>query len=161
MSHEPEAEGIGIRSVETTGPASTYSREALAIAELKKSGFTGEFIVDDGELRLRGTDRRFGARELSIRNYVRFEGTSDPADMSIIYAIEARDGTRGILVDAFGTYADPAVGALVERIRVALIGQGRRVVPASARVLTALIAGLAVVALLGGLVGRMRSRQEA
>lgn len=49
----------------------------------------------------------------------RFEGTSDPDDMSVIYALEARDGMRGTLTDACGSYADPAVGAVVDRMGVA------------------------------------------
>ena len=146
MTSEAEARGIGIRSVKTTGPAA-YSREAEAIAALKLKGFTGEFVVEDGQLRLSGTDRRFGARELRIQHFVRFEGASDPADMSVIYAIEARDGTRGILVDAFGTYADPAVGALVDRIRMASVNRHRRMAVAAAVVVAAGVVGWALVRL--------------
>jgi hypothetical protein len=120
MSESPEPVGnsLGVRSATSVGPASIYTREAPAIAALKRRGFTGEFVVDDGRLRLEGTDRRFGPEDLRIVNHLRFEGTSDPGDMSIVYAIEACDGTRGVLVDAFGTYADPAVGALVRRIQM-------------------------------------------
>ena len=38
--------------------------------------------------------------------------------MSIVYAIESRDGTRGTLVDAFGVYADPAVGSILEHVPI-------------------------------------------
>ena len=51
----------------------------------------------------------FRAEDLTIREFHRFEGVSDPDDMSIVYAIESRDGTRGTLVDAFGVYSNPAV----------------------------------------------------
>ena len=61
---------------------------------------------------------------MTIRDYYRFEGTSDPDDMSIVYALEGSDGTRGILVDAFGTYADPAVGAVLDRMRIARVAEG-------------------------------------
>jgi hypothetical protein len=36
--------------------------------------------------------------------------------MSIIYAVQTDDGTRGTLIDAFGTYADPAIAAIVDRM---------------------------------------------
>ncbi len=62
---------------------------------------------------------------MRIVDYYRFEGASDPDDMSIIYALEARGGTRGILTDAFGSYADPAIGAVLDRMRVAR-GRGHR-----------------------------------
>jgi hypothetical protein len=55
---------------------------------------------------------------LTIRDYQRFEGVSDPDDMSIVYALESADGTRGALVDAFGVYASPAVAAVMERVRI-------------------------------------------
>ena len=51
-----------------------------------------------------------------IAEYHRFEGVSDPGDMSIVYAIETRSGIRGTLVDAFGVYADPRVGAFVKEV---------------------------------------------
>lgn len=40
-----------------------------------------------------------------VRNY-RFEGESDPADMSVLYAIETKDGQKGFLLNAYGTYSD-------------------------------------------------------
>lgn len=40
-----------------------------------------------------------------VRNY-RFEGESDPADMSVLYAIETKDGKKGFLLNAYGTYSD-------------------------------------------------------
>jgi hypothetical protein len=36
--------------------------------------------------------------------------------MSVIYAVEMADGTRGMLIDAFGTYADPARPAILDRM---------------------------------------------
>jgi hypothetical protein len=38
--------------------------------------------------------------------------------MSVIYAIEAKDGTRGTIVDAFGTYANPDVGAFLKNVKM-------------------------------------------
>ena len=93
-----------------------HSREAPAIAALHRRGFVGEFVVRRGRIHVAGTERSFGPSDLRIRDYYRFEGTSDPDDMSVIYAIEAHDGTRGTLTDAYGAYADPAVGAIVDRI---------------------------------------------
>jgi hypothetical protein len=140
----------GDGSMTPEAEARAYSREAEAIAALKRSGFTGEFVVEDGRLRLSGTDRRFAARELRIRKHVRFEGTSDPDDMSVIYAIEARDGTRGILVDAFGTYADPAVGALVDQIRTATVKRTRVAAVAAGAVIAGVI-GWALIRLVRGM----------
>jgi hypothetical protein len=137
---------MGVRSVESVGPEAIYAREAPAISALKGQGFTGDFVVEGDRLRLGGTDKRFRPEDLTIVNHMRFEGTSDPGDMSIVYAIQAHDGTRGTLVDAFGTYADPVVGAVLGRIPMAGAPcEGRR---------TAAIAGVVFVAVsLVALVG--------
>jgi hypothetical protein len=94
------------------------SREAIALAALTRCGYVEEFVVRDGAVHIANTTRRFRPEDLHIRDYYRFEGASDPDDMSVIYALEARDGTRGTLTDAFGTYADPAIGAAINRMRV-------------------------------------------
>ena len=54
--------------------------------------------------------------DVTIREYERFEGVSDPDDMAILYAIESSSGARGTLVDAFGVYADPGISAYLGRV---------------------------------------------
>ena len=95
-----------------------HASEAAAVEALHHRGFTAEFVIENGGLRVAGTDRRLRPEEVSIRDYYRFEGTSDPSDESVIYAVEARDGTKGTLVDAFGTYADPLIANVIDRMRV-------------------------------------------
>jgi len=86
--------------------------------DLARQGFGARFgVIGDGLRAIEG-GRTFRADELMIRGYYRFEGVSDPDDMSIVYAIESRDGTRGTLVDAFGVYADPAVGAVLQNVPI-------------------------------------------
>ena len=98
--------------------AREHVRESTAIRALRERGFTADFRVVDGALQVTGASKggRYRPQELVLRDLYRFEGTSDPDDQAIVYALEARDGTRGLLTDAFGSYADPAVGAVVERI---------------------------------------------
>ena len=91
--------------------------EAGALEALRVQGFTATFVAGGAGLRVRGGDRDFRPGELTIRGYRRFEGTSDPDDMSIVYAIEGVDGTKGALVDAFGVYANPLVAAVLDEIR--------------------------------------------
>jgi hypothetical protein len=88
------------------------------IEELKGRGFVERFGVSGGQLRVLGSGRMFDPEDLTIREYHRFEGMSDPDDASIIYAIETRSGTKGVLVDAFGLYANPEVGRLLESVEI-------------------------------------------
>ena len=48
----------------------------------------------------------YPAEELKIIRTYRFEGDSDPADSSILYLIEARDGLVGYSIDAYGAYSN-------------------------------------------------------
>jgi hypothetical protein len=84
---------------------------------LARRGFGANLAVIGGAVRVLGKGRAYKSDELAIREYHRFEGVSDPDDMSIVYAIESRDGTRGVLVDAFGVYANPEVGAVLRDVR--------------------------------------------
>jgi hypothetical protein len=92
--------------------------ERTAIECLDHEGFTEHFAVNGGALRGFDGGGAFRPDEVVIRQVARFEGVSDPDDMSVVYAIESCDGTRGTLVDAFGVYSDPAVGMFMDAIPV-------------------------------------------
>ncbi len=91
---------------------------ASVMDDLTRRSFTEQFTLADGRLRAVGSGKTFRADELLISEYHRFEGASDPDDMSILYAIETRSGIRGTLADAFGVYADPRVGAFMKDVAV-------------------------------------------
>lgn len=88
-----------------------------AVDALKARGFTANFEFIDGHFTSVENDRHFEAAELTIVEHHRFEGISNPSDESIVYAIESRDGVRGILVDAYGVYANPELSAFMENVK--------------------------------------------
>jgi hypothetical protein len=102
----------------TAGDA--YPMEIATLAgvmdDLARRGFTEHFTLVNGRLRAVFSGTTFPADQLTISEYHRFEGISDPDDMAILYAIETPTGIRGTLVDAFGVYSDPSVSAFVENI---------------------------------------------
>jgi len=53
-----------------------------------------------------GNDKYYNPEDLSIIKTYRFEGPSDPADSSIIYLIQTKDGLTGYSMDAYGVYSD-------------------------------------------------------
>ena len=103
---------------------------AIVVEQLQHRGYTASFAASAAGLRVLGSDRTLPAGALTIRGYRRFEGESDPDDLAVVYAIESTDGTRGTLVDAFGVYADPTVGALLDQVPVST-GQPEPELPAS------------------------------
>jgi hypothetical protein len=95
-----------------------YTTMAEAIKGLRERGFTANFEYLNNEFRAVGTGKTYPAEDLTIVEHYRFEGASDPDDMSIVYAIETKEGTRGVLTDAFGVYADPKLGAFLKNVKV-------------------------------------------
>lgn len=90
-----------------------------ALERLRHRGFTATFEAAVGPaLRARESGRTYPPGELVIRETYRFEGVSDPDDLTVLYAIEAADGTRGTLVDAYGPYADPRLAAVLRDVAV-------------------------------------------
>jgi len=93
-------------------------RTLLGVLEdLNVRGFAEHFrVLDASHLRAIGAGSTFAPSQVSIAECHRFEGVSDPDDMSILCAIETRSGIGGTLVDAFGVYSDPEVGAFLDDV---------------------------------------------
>jgi len=98
--------------------AYTYRTMTEAVNGLQERGFTANIELINGLFHDVNGGRTFRADELTIVEHHRFEGLSDPDDSAVCYGLQARDGTRGILVDAYGTYANPAVSELLAKVRV-------------------------------------------
>ena len=73
-------------------------------------GYTNQFRATERGLNCVDTDHVYQPDQVWVTNFFRFEGISDPDDMSILYEIEAYDGCKGTLIDAYGVYADAKVG---------------------------------------------------
>ena len=93
-----------------------FTSESAAIEDLRKRGFTSTFVVENEGIRSTTTKEFFRPEELILREFHRFEGASDPEDMSVVYAVESKSGTRGVIVDAFGPYSEPALASLIEKM---------------------------------------------
>ncbi|MCR5887509.1 hypothetical protein LRS06_06875 [Hymenobacter sp. J193] len=76
--------------------------------KLSSDGYTQDFQVRGGRLCTIGSDsnKTYGPEDVTIVDFYRFEGESDPDDMSILYALETNDGVRGTISSAYGTYGD-------------------------------------------------------
>lgn len=86
------------------------------IADIKDRGYTLEFIVRDGKLKDMGSEKTYDPENLRIANEFRFEDTTDPDYMSILYTIESNNGDKGYISNAYGTYADTEVNEFIKKI---------------------------------------------
>lgn len=79
-------------------------------------GYTANYKVTNDGLEDLSTNKVYKPSDIQINNFFRFEGISAPEDMAILYAIETIDGTKGTLVDAYGTYADENVNEFIKKV---------------------------------------------
>jgi len=87
--------------------------------KLEEQGYTDQFKVEKKYLQsLTDAKKKYKAKEINAVNFFRFEGDSDPDDMSILYAIETTDGRKGTLIDAYGNYSDDDTGAFMQDVDI-------------------------------------------
>lgn len=78
-------------------------------------GYTVNFKVEKDLLWDSGY-RYYKPGEVTIKDFYRFEGESDPADNSILYLITTTDGQKGMLTDAYGAYGDARIAEFVKKV---------------------------------------------
>ena len=77
-----------------------------ALTGLKKRGYTEDFNLEKNGLHCQSMGISLKPEEFTIDEYYRFEGASDPDENSIVYAISSNRGLKGVLVNAYGVYAE-------------------------------------------------------
>jgi hypothetical protein len=84
---------------------------------LTQEGFTENFVPKSTGIEAPSSGKLYVPSEVKIVNFYRFEGESDPADNSVVYAIETNDGTKGLLIDAYGgPYVNQKVGQFIKEV---------------------------------------------
>ena len=95
---------------------STMTTLSSCVNVLQHEGYKENFVVKEEGLEAPSTGKIYKHDEVTIANFFRFEGESDPADNSILYAIETNDGVKGMLIDAYGESADPGVSVFIRTV---------------------------------------------
>jgi hypothetical protein len=92
--------------------------------ELENNGYTEQFRVEKDKLVGISSKKKYKAKDVKAVNFYRFEGITDPDDMSILYAIETCDGSKGTLTDAYGRYSDVDTGDFMKLVEIAKKTEG-------------------------------------
>ncbi len=96
------------------GQMSTLSE---CMTHLKENGYTVDFTVDEKGLTPIDSEKHYTPEQVTVGNFYRFDGASDPGDSSILYAIETSDGSKGTLSDSFGPEADSDVAPFMAQVQ--------------------------------------------
>ena len=95
-----------------------YNTLSEAISDLATKGYTEDFSAEPECLHCASKDIRLHPEDFQIDEFYRFEGMSNPDDNSILYAISGVDGSvKGLLVDAYGVYAEQLSPSMIEKLR--------------------------------------------
>lgn len=84
--------------------------------DLTKDGFTENFLMTDEGLKAPSKNKVFNEEDVKIVKHCRFEGETDPADMSIVYAVKTNDGVKGIIVAGYGPNADTQLMEFIKNV---------------------------------------------
>ncbi|MFP4369222.1 MAG: phosphoribosylpyrophosphate synthetase [Candidatus Kapaibacterium sp.] len=95
-----------------------YGNLREAIEALQKQGYKLNFKYKKGFVYEPDTNKNYSPVDLQINEFHRFEGESNPADMSILYAIETKDGKKGIIAVPYGAYGDGELSEFLRKVQI-------------------------------------------
>ena len=88
-----------------------------ALNDLGSRGYTLDFNLTKDALHNSTENITLHPDDFEITELYRFEGESDPADNSILYAINSdKHQVKGVFVDAYGVYADDISEELLRKL---------------------------------------------
>ncbi len=98
-----------------------YSYDSLpeAIENLRARGYTEDFNIKPFCLACPRLNLVLMPEQFTIDETYRFEGQSNPDDSSVIYAVSSSPDLKGILVDAYGVYAESLTPEMAQKLRLA------------------------------------------
>lgn len=91
-----------------------YETLVSAINGLEERGYNLDFNLKENCIIC--DDKKFEPEDFEITEFYRFEGDTDPADEAVVYAIESKNGEKGVLINAFGIYADPMSDSMIKKL---------------------------------------------
>ncbi|MNL46257.1 hypothetical protein D3C87_1689530 [compost metagenome] len=98
----------------------SYETVSEAINDLFDLGYTKDFNIatDEDCLICSKTGLSLSPDEFQIDEVYRFEGETDPGDEMVIFAISSKVlSVGGVLVNAYGVYADEHAWKVVQRLK--------------------------------------------
>jgi hypothetical protein len=96
----------------------SYSSLSDAINGLKRKGYTEDFNLQAHCLECTTLNLQLHPENFTVDEFHRFEGMSNPDDNSIVFAISSKDGIKGVLVDAYGMYAENLTESMIKKLYV-------------------------------------------
>lgn len=98
----------------------TYDTLSEAINDLTRKGYTLNFNLKPDCIECEPDNIRLHPEQFEIDKVYRFQEMSDVDNESVLYAISSHDNAvKGLLVNAFGIYAEGSSAELVRKLSLA------------------------------------------
>ncbi len=95
-----------------------YSTSSEAMTALKKEGYIQDFNLHPEWLERPQLDLKLKPEEFHVDKVYRFEGMNNPDDSEVLFAISSSKGGKGLLLDAYGAYAESLSSDMIQKLRV-------------------------------------------
>ena len=96
----------------------TFTTLSEAITTLVTRGYSNDFNLHPDWIECAPLNVKFKPEEFHVDEVHRFEGMTNPDDSAVLYAISSTSGIKGLLVDAYGVYAESISPTMVERLKI-------------------------------------------
>ncbi len=98
------------------GKNNRYDTLVEAIETLKKQGYIHNFRISDKGFLVEGKEKGYIADEVELHEFHRFEGNTNPADMSIVFAVQTSSGEKGTVVDSYGVRGSEITSKFMNKV---------------------------------------------
>ncbi len=96
----------------------TFETLTDALEDLKKRGYANDFNLQPDAIECGELDLKLRPEDFHVDEIYRFEGMNDPDDSTILFAVNSTAGVKGVIVDAYGAYADSLTESMLHRLRI-------------------------------------------
>jgi len=96
----------------------TFETLSQAMQDLKVRGYENDFNLYAEWIECHPLNLKLKPNEFHVDEVYRFEGATNPDDSSVLFAIQSSAGVKGILVDAYGVYADALSQEMIDALKI-------------------------------------------
>lgn len=97
----------------------TFDTLSEAMKALNQQGYVNDFNLHPEWIECPPLKLRLAPEEFHVDQVHRFEGkSSSPDDSAVLFAISSSTGLKGLLVDAYGMYADSLSPIMIQKLTI-------------------------------------------
>ncbi len=96
----------------------TFDTLSDAIKSLKDRGYTNDFNLHPEWIECPPLKLQLAPEQFHVDEVHRFEEMTSPDDSAILFAVSSSTGVKGLLIDAYGVYADSLSPVMIKKLTI-------------------------------------------